>query len=339
MKKTICYNITLYHHEINIPVRRRYMQFKTIIWVVLWTLLAPMTSQAASIYATGQRLTAAVPGVHDDIRENFVYRINTTTGVATAVSPATSGLPSALGASPNGTLLGYRSGDLGVVDIATGSFSASSFGGPNATAFDIGPDGTPYAVPFNSDFSTQQLFRFEDSAGNWLPLGSESAVGDAIDQKRGTAAGTAEPFVIGLGVVGNSAYGVDLDTHSLVEINLLNGHASVIGEIGAVQSDWRSGFSGFSAMTGIDTDLDGTVDSLFGAVNFWDHDGDSSTSSFRFGGLGKFDLTTGEWDLIGFNNDIIYSGFAAAPVPLPPAAWLLISGLGILARFRRKKIL
>ncbi|MEQ8661424.1 MAG: PEP-CTERM sorting domain-containing protein, partial [Gammaproteobacteria bacterium] len=241
--------------------------------------------EAATIYASGQRLTQAVPGVHDDIRENFLYHIDVTTGTATPVSPATTGLPSALGMKADGSLWGFRSGNLGTVDITTGSFSPSASGGPNATAFDFSADGTPYAVPFNDDFRTQQLFRFEQATDSWQSIGSVTAVGDAIDATRGTDPGTAEPFLIGLGVVGEAAYGIDLDTYSLIELDLASGVAGVVGEIGAVQSDWRSGFSGFSALTGVDTNADGRFDSLFGAVNFWDHDADPTTSAFRFGGL------------------------------------------------------
>ena len=293
--------------------------------------------EAATIYASGQRLTQAIPGVHDDIRENFVYRIDVATGTATAVSPATTGLPSALGMKPDGSLWGFRSGNLGTVDIPTGSFTPLASGGPNATAFDFGADGIPYAVPFNDDFRTQQLFRFEQATDAWQSIGSVTAIGDAIDAKRGTDPGTAQPFVIGLGVVGETAYGIDLDTYSLIGLDRASGVAGVVGEVGAVQSDWRSGFTGFSALTGVDTDADGAFDSLFGAVNFWDHDADPTTPAFRFGGLAMFDLATGQWDLVGFNEGVIYFGMASAPapIPLPAAAWLLAPALGVLARRRK----
>lgn len=50
------------------------------------------SAHAGVIYASGQRLTQALPG-HNDIRENFIYAIDPLTGVATPVSPQTSGLP------------------------------------------------------------------------------------------------------------------------------------------------------------------------------------------------------------------------------------------------------
>ena len=43
-----------------------------------------MTEQV-TIYASGQRFIPAVPGEHDDIRENFIYSIDLETGVATAL--------------------------------------------------------------------------------------------------------------------------------------------------------------------------------------------------------------------------------------------------------------
>ena len=39
--------------------------------------LADSPAQAVTIYASGQRLIPAVPGVHDDLRENFIYAIVT----------------------------------------------------------------------------------------------------------------------------------------------------------------------------------------------------------------------------------------------------------------------
>lgn len=65
--------------------------------------------QAATIYASGQRFIPAVPGEHDDIRENFIYEINTQTGVAIPISPETSGLPSALAGTSDQRLLGFQS--------------------------------------------------------------------------------------------------------------------------------------------------------------------------------------------------------------------------------------
>jgi hypothetical protein len=292
-------------------------------------------ADAAAIFATGQRLVPGIPGVKDDTRENFIYRIDVTSGTAVPVSPSTTGLPSALGMTADGTLWGYRSGSLGTVAIDSGTFAGVAAGGPSATAFDIAADGGKFIVAFNAANATQQLHRFDPALSAWLPLGSETAIGDAVDSARGTPLGTARPFVIGLGSVGGRAYGVDLDTYSLIGLDLGSGAAAVIGDIGAVRAGWRSGFTGFSAMTGVDTSGDGQFDSLFGAVNFWDHDGSPETPPFRFGGLARFNLTDGTWDLVGFNQGVIYFGMASAPVPVPGAVWLLMSGIGTLVGFRR----
>jgi hypothetical protein len=48
-------------------------------------------AEAAIFSASGQRLTPAVPGVHDDIRENFIYAIDSNTGIATPSSPPDGG--------------------------------------------------------------------------------------------------------------------------------------------------------------------------------------------------------------------------------------------------------
>ena len=81
-------------------------------------LLSVGQAQAATIYASGQRLISAVPGVHDDLRENFIYALDSSTGIATPVSPETTGLPSALAGTADGGLLGFASGGQ-LVEIAS----------------------------------------------------------------------------------------------------------------------------------------------------------------------------------------------------------------------------
>ena len=98
---------------------------KSLFRIASWTyaplvgilLLAP-SAEAAIFYATGQRLTPAVPDVHDDIRENFLFAVDSTTGIATPISPETSGLPSALAGTSDQQLLGYQfSGQLVEIDL------------------------------------------------------------------------------------------------------------------------------------------------------------------------------------------------------------------------------
>ena len=319
---------------------------KSFFRIASWTcvplvgilLLAP-SAEAAIFYATGQRLTPAVPDVHDDIRENFLFAVDSTTGIATPVSPETSGLPSALAGTSDQQLLGYQfSGQL--VEIDLDSATQTPIAEPtdlSATSFDILEDGRGFVVPFDESFNTQQLHQIDVTTGSAIPLGSSQAVGDAIDHARGTELGTANPFVISLGSVDNSLYGIDLDTESLIQFDPETGDAAVVGEVGAVTADDRVLFSGFAALTGIDSDADGQFDALFGNVNFIDDDNDPATPVQRLGGIARYDLSNGSWQLVGTNPGVIFFGFGASPADVPePAALggLLLIG-GLLGRRRR----
>ena len=281
------------------------------------------------IYASGQLLIPGTDG-HDDSRENYLYEINTLTGEATAISPVTSGLPAAMGATASGHIFGFSAGQLVEINPTAGTTTAiGANNGLSSTAFDITASGSAYITPFDGDFNTQQLFNIDLHTGAATAIGSASAIGDAIDTARGTALGTAEPFVISLGSVGNTLYGIDLDTDTLVSIDSLTGAAGVIGSVGAVGLANGGGYSGFSALTGVDEDLDGSYDALFGSVNY-------DPAGERIGGLARFDLTTGEWSLVGTNDGLIYFGFASSPVPAPGAASVLALG-GVLASGRWRK--
>ncbi|MEO0987317.1 MAG: PEP-CTERM sorting domain-containing protein [Cyanobacteria bacterium J06639_14] len=295
-------------------------------------LLAP-SAEAAIFYATGQRLTPAVPDVHDDIRENFLFAVDSTTGVATPVSPETSGLPSALAGTSDQQLLGYQfSGQLVAIELdsATQTPIAESTD-LSATSFDILEDGRGFVVPFDESFNTQQLHQIDLTTGAATPLGSSQAVGDAIDQARGTELGTANPFIISLGSVDNSLYSIDLDTESLIQFDPETGDAAVVGEVGAITADDRAVFSGFAALTGVDSDADGQFDALFGNVNFVDDDNDPETPAQRLGGIARYDLSNGSWELVGTNPGVIFFGFGASPTAVPEPATvgglLLIGGL------------
>ena len=286
-----------------------------MIAIASFAVSTPLLAQPV-IYASGQVLIEGEPG-HDDTRENYVYEINVLTGEAVAVSPVTSGLPAAFGGTGDGRLLGFASGQLQEVDPSTASQTPiGSNNGLSSTGFDITADGRGFITPFDGSFNTQQLFELDLTDGTAVGLGSATAIGDAIDTARGTALGTATPFVISLGSVGDSVYGVDLDTDSLVEIDSLTGAASVVGAVGAVGDANGGGYSGFSALTGVDEDLDGSFDALFGSVNFQDGE--------RLGGIARFDLDTGEWSLVGTNAGVIFFGFGSSPVPAP-------GGIGVFA--------
>ncbi len=301
--------------------------------------ISPLAStQGAFIYASGQFLIENTPGTHDDIRENRIFRIDHSTGNATPASPLFTGsTPPALGGTKSGDLLGVRSGRLGKVDIGAGTFSP--YGSPlgvTTTAFDILADGRGFVLPFNTDTETQQLFSIDLTTASLASIGDPNAIGNAIDSARGTPLGTAEPFLISLGSVGNVLYGVDLDTYSLISIDPATGAASVVGAVGAVGVANGGGYTGFAGLTGVDTDADGVFDSLFGAVNF-------GPTGERLGGIAKFDLTNGGWSLVATNPGLIYFGFGSSPVPEPSSIVGISIGLLVMAtkfgRARRRSLL
>ncbi len=297
------------------------------------TLCLATSAHSATIFATGQLLTPGDPGIpagqpgHDDSRANFVYSINTTTGKATPISPATTGLPPALGGTPDGRLLGFSSGQLVEVDRGTGN--RTNIGGPagiTSTAFDVLADGRAFAFTFGDD----SLYGINTTTGVATLVGSTGAVNAAL-----LAAGATDPdaFIISLGSVGNDLYGWDLDTGTLIRINPDNGTATLVGALGAAGAVAGGTLSGGAALTGVDEDGDGAYDALFGNVNFLNPTGPES--SIRLGGVARFDLTDGTYDLVGINEGIIFFGFGSSPVPEPTTA-LLLAGLGGLAMLSRR---
>ena len=242
------------------------------------------------------------------------------TGLATAVSPVTIELPSGLAGTPSGELFGFASGfadgspfgQLVQVDPVSGdSTNIGSDNGLRSTAFDITADHRGFILPFDADFETQQLHVLDLSTGTATSIGSATAIGDAIDLARGTPLGSAEPYVLSLGSVGPMLYGVDTDTDSLVSIDSTTGAVGVVGTIGAVGMANGGGYSGFSALTGVDEDLDGEFDALFGSVNQFLGDNGAQ----RLGGIARLHLTTGEWSLVGTNPEIVFYGFGGTPAP------------------------
>ncbi|WP_205127563.1 MULTISPECIES: hypothetical protein [Okeania] len=156
-------------------------------------LLSVGQAQAATIYASGQRLIPAVPDVHDDLRENFIYAIDSSTGIATPVFPETTGLPSALAGTLDQRLLGFASGgQLVEIDPLTANLTPiGSANGLFSTSFDILDDQRGFLIPFDSNFNTQQIHALDLTTGMATPKGTATAVGDAIDEARGSALGTA----------------------------------------------------------------------------------------------------------------------------------------------------
>lgn len=332
-------------HTSSQNVRRRFLDRKSGAIAATTAIVSLIASplSAATIYASGQLLVPGDPNVpvgqpgHDDTRQNFVYAIETSTGVATPVSPATTGLPSALAGFGPSTLLGFSGGQLSQVDPTTGVRTPIGASNRlNSTGFDVTGDGRGFILPFDAQSETQQLHAIDLTTGAASPIGSNaSAVGDAIDLALGRPLGTAEPFVISLGSVGETVYGIDLDTNSLVAIDAVLGSASVVGAVGAVGSVGGGAYSGFASLTGVDEDGDGAFDALFGGINFFDDDANASTAVLRLGGIARFDLGDGTWSLVGSNPGVIFFGFASNPIPEPTTGLLVGLGLMGLAVKRR----
>lgn len=179
------------------------------------------------IYATGQLFIPGDPDLpsteygHDDRHENYIYEVDVQTGVATPVSAVVpTMLPSGLAGTPSGEMFG----------IASGFESGSAFGrlvrvdpvnctqtdigtdiGLRSSTLDVTADGRGSILPFDADDHTQQVHAIDLSTGSATPIGSAGAIGDAFDLARGVPLGSAEPFVISLGSVGDMLYGVDGD--------------------------------------------------------------------------------------------------------------------------------
>ena len=299
---------------------------------------------AGTIYASGQLLIPGDPGIppgqpgHDDTRENYVFEISTLTGLATPVSPVTEGLPSALAGTIDGRLLGFADGQLSEINPTTGVLTPiGANNGLGATGLEIVPDNRGFLTPFDTNFDTQQLFSLDIVTGAAVPLSASSTeIGDAIDNAAGNPAGTATPFIIGLGAVADQIYGVDLDTNSLISLDPDTGAASVVGAVGAVGSvtNGVATYAGFAALTGVDENADGEFDALFGAVNFID----DGVGIERLGGVARYDLTDGTWQLVGTNPGVIFFGFGSSPVPEPSGVCcLVIYVLGLLGWKRRRR--
>lgn len=270
-------------------------------------------ASATTFFASGQLLVENSPGTHDDVRENYIFSVDTLTGVATPVSPVLAGTPAGLAGTSDNRLLGYNAGQLVAVTPNTGAFTPiGGASGLSSTGFEI-VQGLGYLLTFTDD----RLYSVR------LDSGQVQAIGSPI-----TLPGlAADPFVISLGAVHGTLYGINLGTgaNNLISIDPLTAQATVIGTPNAVEI---AGYSGFSALTGVDEDGDGAADSLFGNVNF--------LNAARIGGIVRYDLVTGTWSLIGTNPGVIFFGFGQA-VPEPASVALLAIGLAAGMRKRRKQ--
>jgi hypothetical protein len=238
-------------------------------------------------------------------------------------------------------IVGFKDGQHGDIDPYSGIFSPS--GSSNAlsiTGYEV-LDGSGYGVPVSG--SDRRLHRINVSTSQATPIGSGAPIADALDSFFGEAPGTNAPFIIGLGSIGNLLYGVHLGTNknNLLEIDPSTGLASVLGVPNAVGLSGNPGdgrYSGFAAMTGVDTDGNGLFDALFGAVNFFDPDASGPLPSQRLGGLARYDIADGTWTMVGTNPGLIYFGFASTAVPEPSSGvLLLLATFGVVAKMRRRE--
>lgn len=308
--------------------------FKSSMLIAIAAAVSTSQAHAGVIYASGQN-----NGDPSHSTGNYYYRIDTTTGQATPVSPLLSGgAVAGLAGTPDGRLLGFSAGQVGEVNPFTGTFTPVGVSnGLSVTGFDV-YNGSGYGVPTSG--SDRRLHRFNLTDSTASPLGASNAIGAALDTFFGDASGTNIPFIIGLGSVGDTLYGVHLANakNNLVALSPIDGSVSVLGAINAVGTSGNPGagaYSGFAAMTGVDESGDGIYDALFGSVNFFDPDGTGPLPSQRLGGIARYDLSNGTWSLVGTNPGLIFFGFGS-PIPTPGAAMVL--GLGGLLAARRRRI-
>jgi hypothetical protein len=297
------------------------MSMRWYLWFVVGIVLAG-PAEAQVIIANG----APAPG------QNQFYSINISTGVATTISPISSSIVAGLASRPDGSLLGLQSNNLVSVNAVTNATSVIGPLGLSATGFDILTDGRGFTVPTTT--TAIQLHQIDLSSGTPTALSTPTAIRDAVITAGGPS---SNPFIISLGSVGGTLYGIDTNSSSLIALNPDTGSPSVVGgAAGSITAGTlldgtaRNRFSGFASLTGVDSNGDGQYDRLFGGVNFFDDDNNPGTPTIRYGGIVEFNLTTGSWELIGNNPSLIYFGMASAPIPEPKfaifvalvAAWL-----------------
>jgi hypothetical protein len=262
--------------------------------------------------------------------QNQFYSINPTTGIATSISPTSSSIVAGLAAQSSGQFLGLASNNLVTVNVTANTTAAIGplGGGLSATGFDVLTDGRAFTVPTTS--GQIRLHSVDLATGTATGIGSTTAIRDAVVAAGGPS---SNPFMISLGSVGSALYGIDTNSSSLIALNPDTGAATVVGgAAGSISAgtlangNSRSRYSGFSSLTGVDTNADGQYDTLFGGVNFFDDDNNPGTPTVRFGGVAMFSTSSGTWDLVGANNPtLIFFGMAAVPVP----ATIIASALGM----------
>lgn len=307
-------------------------------------------ASAAVIIASGQN-----NGDPTHASGNYYYSIDSVTGVATPISPLLSGgAPSGLAGTPDGRLLGFQGGRIGEINPFAGTFTpVGSNNGLQITGIDVIHDGRAFGVPVSG--TDRRLHQIDLLTSAATPVGPAGAIGSTLDSFFGVAPGTTQPFIIGAGSIArrqnigtnsnpsfvtvSTIYGVHLQSNrsQLVAINPDSGFASVVGGLNSVGNSGNPGtgvYSGFAAMTGVDSDGDGLYDELFGCVNFYDPDGTGPLPSERLGGVARYNLADGSWSLVGTNQGLIFFGFGSV-VPEPATVTLVALAAALPLRRRR----
>jgi len=329
----------------------RFRSITTSVLLGSLSITGTLASQAsaATIIATGQN-----NGDPTHTSGNYYYSINTSTGVATPISPLlTGGSPAGLAGTPDGRLLGISGGRVGEVNPVAGTFTPVGVNnGLSITGFDVIHDGRAFGVPVSG--TDRRLHQINLATSAVTPVGPVGFVGQSLDSFYGVNPGTTSAFIIGAGSVArrqnigttanpnlvtvSTIYGVHLQANGnqLVAMNPDSGFASVIGALNSVGTSGNPGagaYSGFAAMTGADENGDGLYDTLYGNVNFFDPDAAGPLASQRLGGLARYDLGNGTWSLVGTNPGLIFFGFGSV-IP-EPTTLSLLAGAGMLALRRR----
>ncbi len=314
-----------------------YRQRRTFLaaWTAMFMLAGGASAAAPLLVGYGQPFGSGGHGAG-----NGVYLFGHD-GVFTSFIPFPGqGAWAGLASTPDGRLLGFASAQLAQLDLATQT--VTPIGGPsnvNATGFDVlSTDGRGFVVPFDSNFETQQLHQLDLTTGQATPIGSPKAVQEAIEAVLGQPMGNVYnggPFIIGLGSVGNTIYGVDLVTYSLIGLSPNDGSAFVVGALGAVGSvahpSGQGRYFGFAGLTGVDQSNDGIFDTLYMVVNYYDPTPGVPGDTQAIGGIAQVNLSDGTWTMVGTNPGHIFYGLAAVP---EPAALLLVLLGGVALRRR-----
>ncbi len=246
----------------------------------------------------------------------------------------------ALAASRDGTFYSVRANTLVTVDVHTNA--AVTVGAVDALidGLDIMSDGRAFGT---ASAPQPQLYSVDLKTGGILAATQPGAITDAIVAAGGQF--TEAPFVGGLGSIGKTLYAVETRTSTLLSLNPDTGAVSVVGgranllASGTLSNGLpRSRYSNFAALTGVDLDVDGEFDTLIGGVSFFDDDGDAGTPTVFIGGVAKFDITSGQWDLIGTNPGVVFTSFTSVPVPEPAALGPGLLALSALVSRRRRGI-